>query len=179
VSQRCLDTIRDPNRDYLGTSQFRAFRRAIRRSTARFKVIVNELPIQQFYALPNDRWEGYEAERQRMLRFLSDNVKNVVFLTTDVHATLVNEARFQTLEQGGPVDSGILDVTVGPSATANFGLEIDDAVNRPGTGELVDTAFFEPPPPGGVGMRWGSADRLTLPAPLRRRHPRASPCAPS
>ena len=50
------------------------------------------------------------------------NVKNVVFLTTDVHATLVNDARFQTLEQGGPVNSGILDMTVGSAATENFEL---------------------------------------------------------
>jgi alkaline phosphatase D len=161
VSQQCLDRIRDPNRAYLGAAQFRAFRRAIRRSTARFKVIVNELPIQQYYVLPYDRWEGYEAERRRMLRFLSENVKNVVFLSTDVHATLVNDARFQTLEQGGPRDSGMLDVTVGPAATANFGLEIDDTVGRPGTGELVDTAFFEPPPPGGVGMRCSILDQFS------------------
>ena len=41
-----------------------------------------------------------------MLRALQ-NVKNVIFLTTDVHATLVNDARFQTLEPGGAKDSGI------------------------------------------------------------------------
>ena len=34
-------------------------------STARFKVIMNELPIQQYYVLPYDRWEGFEAERQQ------------------------------------------------------------------------------------------------------------------
>ncbi len=33
---------------------------------------------------------------------LQQSVKNVIFLTTDVHATLVNDARFQTLEPGGP-----------------------------------------------------------------------------
>jgi alkaline phosphatase D len=153
VSQQCLDRIRDPNRDYLGDAQFRRFRRAISRSTARFKVILNELAIQQYYVLPYDRWEGYESERRRMLSFLSENVKNVVFLSTDVHATLVNDARFQTLESGGPRDSGILDVTVGPASTANYGLEIDDTVDRSGTGALVDTAFLEPPPPGGIGMR--------------------------
>jgi alkaline phosphatase D len=161
VSQACLDTIRDPNRDYLGAAQFRAFRRAIRRSTARFKVIMNELPIQQYYILPYDRWEGYEAERQRMLEFLSGNVKNVIFLTTDVHATLVNDARFQTLEPGGPRDSGILDVVVGPAATANFGLEIDGTVDRPGSGALVDSAFLEPPPPNGVGMRCAIVDEFS------------------
>ena len=34
----------------------------------------------------------------RVLRELQ-SVKNVIFLTTDVHATLVNDARFQTLEE--------------------------------------------------------------------------------
>ena len=67
-------------------------------STATFKVIINEVPIQQYYALPYDRWEGYEAERQAVLNFLKDNVENVVFLTTDVHANMVNDARLKTLE---------------------------------------------------------------------------------
>ena len=60
-----------------------------------------------------------------MLTELQD-VKNVVFLATDVHATLVNDARFQTLEPGGPQDSGILEATVGPAATATFDREIND-----------------------------------------------------
>ena len=75
------------------------FLRDVKRSNARFKVIMNEMPIQQYYVLPYDRWEGYEAERQQILRELQ-SVKNVIFLTTDVHATLVNDARFQTLEHG-------------------------------------------------------------------------------
>ena len=66
-------------------------------STATWKVIVNEVPIQQYYALPYDRWEGYAAERERLLRFLQANVKNVVFLTTDTHGNLVNEVRSRTL----------------------------------------------------------------------------------
>ena len=100
---------------------------------------MNELPIQQYYVLPYDRWEGYEAERQTVLNALSGKVKNVVFLTTDVHATLVNDARFQTLESGGPRNSGIMDITVGPAATANFELEIDEAVGK-GNGRFVDDA---------------------------------------
>jgi phosphodiesterase/alkaline phosphatase D-like protein len=151
VSQACLDAIRDPNRTYLGRAQLVRFLRDVKRSNARFKVVVNELPIQQYYTLPYDRWEGYEAERQRVLNELRD-VENVVFLTTDVHATLVNDARFQTLEPGGPRNSGITDITVGPAATANFGLEIDTEVGVPNAGTLVDTAFFTPQPPGGVGM---------------------------
>lgn len=52
---------------------------------------MNEVPIQQFYALPYDRWEGYEADRQRVLNGLQ-GVKNVVFLTTG----LVGAARATT-----------------------------------------------------------------------------------
>jgi phosphodiesterase/alkaline phosphatase D-like protein len=160
VSQACLDMIRSPNRTYLGRRQLRRFLREVRRSGARFKVIINELPIQQYYVFPYDRWEGYEAERQRVLRELQ-SVRNVVFLTTDVHATLVNDARFQTLEPGGPRESGILDVTVGSAATANLGLEYDLAVGVPGAGSLVDTAFFEPQPPGGVGMQCSIVDQFS------------------
>ena len=101
VSQECLDAINDPDRTFLGAKQLKAFFHDVEHSSARFKVIVNELPIQQYYALPYDRWEGYEHERQVVLRELQD-VPNVVFITTDVHATLVNDARLQTLEPGGP-----------------------------------------------------------------------------
>ena len=161
VSGACLSAINDPDRDYLGDAQYRRFTRAIRASRARFKVIVNEMPIQQYYVLPYDRWEGYAAERRRLLTFLSNRVKNVVFLTTDVHATLVNDARFQTLEPGGPRNSGILDVTVGPAATANYGLEIDTETGAPGTGALVDTVAFESAPPTGVGMRCSIVDQFS------------------
>jgi alkaline phosphatase D len=160
VAQDCLDAIRDPDRTLLGKRQLRRFLRAVKRSTARFKVVMNELPIQQYYALPYDRWEGYEAERQTVLRELQD-VKNLVFLTTDVHATLVNDARFQTLEPGGPRDSGIIDITVGPAATANFALEIDTELGSPGTGNLLDLVFFEGQPPLGVGMRCSILDQFS------------------
>jgi alkaline phosphatase D len=160
VSQQCLDTIRSEKRSFLGKRQLRRFLRDIKRSTARFKVIMNELPIQQYYILPYDRWEGFEAERQRVLRELQ-NVNNVIFLTTDVHATLVNDARFQTLESGGAKDSGILDVTVGPVATANFAREIDGTTEQPGSAALVDSGFLTPPPPGGVGMRCSVIDEFS------------------
>jgi phosphodiesterase/alkaline phosphatase D-like protein len=152
VSQACLDAIRSPNRTFLGQRQLARFLRDIKRSKARFKVIMNEMPIQQYYVLPYDRWEGFEAERQHVLSELQ-GVKNLIFLTTDVHATLLNDARFKTLESGGPQNSGILDMTVGPVATANFGLEIDNVTGQPGSYQAVDSAFLTPPPPGGVGMQ--------------------------
>ncbi len=160
VPPACLAKINDPQRTMLGSAQLARFKQAIKRSTATFKVIFNEVPIQQFYALPYDRWEGYEAERQKLLNFLRNNVKNVVFLTTDDHANLVNDARLKTLEPGGPVDSGIMDITTGPTATKNFGLEINDAVGGPYAG-LIHDLFFKPAPPSGVGMQCAGMDQFS------------------
>jgi phosphodiesterase/alkaline phosphatase D-like protein len=177
----------------LGARQFAAFTKAIKVSTATFKVIVNEVPIQQFYALPYDRWEGYEAERQRLLHVLQANVKNVVFLTTDTHANLVNEARYQTLG-GTPESSGIWEAVTGPVATNSFAKEIDGFLGSPGAGTFIGSLFFKPPPPQGMGMRCVALDVLsyaevtvtsqTLTVSLRDAHGRpvreitGIPCAP-
>jgi alkaline phosphatase D len=160
VSPACLATINDPRRTFLGQHQLQRFLSDIHHSDARFKVIINEMPIQQYYALPYDNWSGYEADRQRVLHGLQ-GVKNTIFLTTDVHGTLVNDARFKTLEPGGPVNSGILDVTVGPAATANFATEINQATGIPSAGSLIDAAFFKPQPPAGVGMRCSILDQFS------------------
>jgi alkaline phosphatase D len=154
----CLARIDDPSRTMLGERQYNAFTSAIARSNATFKVVVNEVPIQQFYALPYDRWEGYAAEREKLLHFLHDNVKNVIFLTTDTHATFVNDARFQTLEPGGPMDSGITEVITGPVATRTFAKEIDAVTGSPGSGTLISQLFFKRQPPFGVGMRCVAPD---------------------
>ena len=68
VSQACLDAINDPNRTFLGKRAARGVQEGRQGSTARFKVIMNEMPIQQYYILPYDRWEGFAAERADLLR---------------------------------------------------------------------------------------------------------------
>jgi alkaline phosphatase D len=157
----CVATINDPSRTMLGAHQREVFEQAIKRSTATFKVIVNEVPIQQFYALPYDRWEGYAAERRQILTFLEENVKNAVFLTTDVHANMVNDARLQTLEPGGPVNTGITEVTTGPIATKTFAGEIDGTTGNPGSAGLLRALFFNAPPPTGVGMQCSGLDQFS------------------
>jgi alkaline phosphatase D len=162
VSPACIARLNDPNRTMLGTAQYNRFTKAIKASKARWKVIVNELPIQQSYVLPYDNWQGYEGERQKLLKFLTANVKNTIFLTTDVHATLVNDARFSTFpEEGGTKNSGIFDFTVGPAATENYNQEIDETSGKQGSGNLVRDAFFKQPPPNGPGMRCAVTDKFS------------------
>jgi phosphodiesterase/alkaline phosphatase D-like protein len=157
VSAACLAAINDPTRTMLGTAQYGAFTQAIQASTATFKVVVNEVPIQQFYALPYDRWEGYAAERERLLHFLQANTRNVVFLTTDTHANLVNEIRYRTL--GGPVEgSEMYEAVTGPVATNTFAKEIDGFLHSAGAAGFIGSLFFKPPPPTGVGMSCAAFD---------------------
>jgi alkaline phosphatase D len=88
----CLPTIFDPSRTMLGPVQKQAFKNDLQASDAKYKIVISELAIQQFFTLPYDRWEGYGAERNEILDFIRNNsISNVVFLTTDNHANLVNQ----------------------------------------------------------------------------------------
>ena len=161
VSQACKNAINDPNRTLLGEPQFSRFVQAIDDSSARWKIVVNETPIQQFYGLPYDRWEGYAHERIRLLNELEQRgVGNLVFITTDTHAAFANIVRKRTLNNdvaptnapAGPTDTAYQDFIIGPVATNPFWDEIDNVTGEPGSGELLSNAFFKPDPPAGVGM---------------------------
>ena len=158
VPQSCLDAIDSPQRTLLGAAQLAAFTKAVRASTATFKVVVNPVPLMQLYALPYDRWEGYAADRKRVLDVLR-GVRNVVVLTTDTHAHLIGEIRTDTFAPGGPVGTGIWEVVTGPVATNTYAREIDSFLGAPGFGAVVTAAFFEPDPPRGLGLRCAQTDR--------------------
>jgi alkaline phosphatase D len=167
VSQSCLDTINDPNRTMLGQKQLDAFTKAVNASDAKWKVVMNETPIQQFYALPYDRWEGYAYERVQLLNALqSANVDHLVFLTTDTHASFANVVRYRTLAGDSapsnapavPTDSPYSDFITGPVATKPFAQEINDTTGNPNAGLAVEQFFFKPQPPNGVGMECPQGD---------------------
>ena len=152
----CLAAINDPSRTMLGAAQEKRFLAAIRASNATFKVIVNEVPIQQFYQLPYDRWEGYADARTRLLKGLG-GVRNVVFLTTDTHANMFGEVRLQTLE-GPPIGTGIWEAVTGPVATNTYAKEIDSVIGAKGTGDFITSLFLKPAPPAGIGMPCAATD---------------------
>jgi alkaline phosphatase D len=162
VSQQCIDTINDPNRTMLGATQLQKLESALAKSGARWKIIVNPLTIQQYYVDPYDDWEGYEAERRKLVDFIRANVKNAVFLSTDVHSDFVNDIRFKTLDSGPGANerTGIMDVATGPIATATFATEIDNASFAGASGVLY-SRLFKPQPPNGVGMQCAALDRYS------------------
>jgi alkaline phosphatase D len=162
VSQACLNKINSPSRTMLGQNQYKAFIKAVKSSSAKWKLVMNEVPIQQFYALPYDRWEGYAFERIKLLNALeSAHVSHLAFLTTDTHASFVNVIRDRTFAgdsapsnapSTAPSDTPYSDFITGPVATKPFAQEINDTVGNPAAGPAVEEAFFKPQPPSGVGM---------------------------
>jgi alkaline phosphatase D len=158
VSPACIAKINDPKRTFLGKRQLGQLEGALKRSKATFKIVVNETPILQQYAFPYDQWEGYAAERAAFLRFLKNNVKNVLFISTDTHAVLVSDARIKTLEPGGPVDTGITDFVTGPVATRTWDTELAVATGNSNAGDSLRSVFYKPPPPDGIGMPCANLD---------------------
>ncbi len=87
----CLLTeLAAPDRTFLGSEQEFWLKFHLLSSDATFKFIINEVPISQLFVLPYGRWEGYLAARESLLQFIRNwRIRNVIFLTTDFHITLI------------------------------------------------------------------------------------------
>ncbi len=95
--------INNPNRSMLGTAQLSWLQNRLRTSQARWKIIGNQvifapvqtrplLTINPLYAVLQDgfldSWNGYPAERRRIVETLrQNNVQNTVILTGDFHTS--------------------------------------------------------------------------------------------
>jgi phosphodiesterase/alkaline phosphatase D-like protein len=108
----CQAEIANPARTYLGAAQKAWLKSALAASTAKWKFIMNGPVIMNLQFLPYDRWEGYSAERTEMLEFIrnpdgdtmtDDHIKNVVVLSTDIHAAIYNPAVANPGAAGGSI----------------------------------------------------------------------------
>ncbi|MFN8494592.1 MAG: alkaline phosphatase D family protein [Caldilineaceae bacterium] len=89
-----------------------------------WKFIAVPEPIQNLGpAAAEDRFEGYAAERNELLKFVTDNqISNVVFVAADIHGTIVNNLTYQTGVNQPQIQTGAFEVIVGPVAyDAPFG----------------------------------------------------------
>ena len=100
TASACLDALNDPDRTMLGEAQKQFLLDTLEQSDATFKFIVNQVPIMELIGQPYDRWEGYRAERDEILRFIQEQeIPNVVFLTTDFHANIVGDVRLDAINE--------------------------------------------------------------------------------
>ncbi len=131
----CLAAIEDPSRTMLGAEQLAWLEDGLRSSDATWKFVVNSTPIMELFVQPYDRWEGYAAERRALLTFIAEHdIRNVVFLTTDWHATIFGEVRVDLF--AGP-RAVAYEFIVGPIATTPLQREIERTVGEAGIAGIV------------------------------------------
>lgn len=102
---------------YVSPEQLAYVEDRLMNSPATFKVVLNSVPITGLpippWAIQDDRWQGYPAQREALLSFIVDNgIENVWFITGDFHLGFVSRVEID----GGARD--IWEVAVGPGGSA-------------------------------------------------------------
>ena len=124
-------SITDPNlyspaRTMLGTKQRDWFLSAIKNSTAKWKIIGNQVIFSEFNvawaaqppmtpeqteSLFLDIWDGYPAERHNIITYIdNENIDNIVFLTGDFHSTFAFDV----------ADTVVNPITLGYTPVPNY-----------------------------------------------------------
>ncbi len=114
-TERVPDSRETPDAQYLSGAQRQWLEKALVDSPCRYKIVMNSVPMARLPAglwdfAKGDRWQGYEADRARLLAHLELNqVEGVVFVSGDFHCGFV--ARVEPTGWA----SRYLDIAVGPS----------------------------------------------------------------
>jgi alkaline phosphatase D len=111
--ERKPSTATGPNAQYLSPAQMTWLKTGLSTSTATFKVIVTSVPITNMPGVwdvfPNDRWEGYPAQRKELLDHItSTGIKGTLFVAGDFHL-----GASSSVEPSGP-GAALREVFVGP-----------------------------------------------------------------
>ena len=110
-----------PQRTLLGAPQLADLKHDLLDAKARgitWKFIFNPEPIQNLGILfAADRYEGYARERTEILAFVKANaIDNVVFVTADIHGTVVNNLTYQLAPFTAQIPTSSFEVVTGPVA---------------------------------------------------------------
>ena len=83
-----------------------------------WKFIMVPEPFQTLFpGINTDAWDGYNAERTELLKFIEDNdIENVVFAAADVHMTSINNITYQEEPFGEIVATSTFEITTGAVA---------------------------------------------------------------
>ncbi len=116
-SERLPSTRTSDSPIYISREQMDWLKDGLAASDAVFKLIMSSVPISDFpgaFDFPsarNDRWEGYEAQREEILRFIDETaIGHVIWLSGDFH--LGSMGRVSTSGPG----SMQLEILAGPGA---------------------------------------------------------------
>jgi phosphodiesterase/alkaline phosphatase D-like protein len=141
-----------PGRTMLGAGQLETLKgdlRTAHRAGVWWKFILLHDPVQNLGARGGeDRFEGFAAERADLLRFIrEEDIRNVVFVSSDVRGMLVNDLSYEPSEGAAPVPSGAFEVCTGPIASAPlFGPDLVVAARAAGAVTDAQAAAYDAMP---------------------------------
>jgi Ca2+-binding RTX toxin-like protein len=95
--------------------------------------------------IAQDRYEGYAAERTEILKFINDNkITNVVFVSADIHGTLVNNLTYQEGVGKPQIATSAFEVVTGSVAyDAPFGPTVANLALSAGLITAQQKAFYD------------------------------------
>ena len=145
----------DPTRTMLGAKQLHDFKHDLlqaQNSGVIWKFVMMPEPIQNLGVLAaSDRYEGYAAERSEILGYIvAHGIQNVVFVTADIHGTLVNDLSYQVGPGQPQIDTGAFEISTGPIAyDAPFGPTVVGLAYQLGLITQGQYAFYNSLPTAG------------------------------
>ncbi len=83
-----------------------------------WKFVMVPEPFQTLFpGINTDAWDGYNAERTELLKFIEYNgIENVVFAAADVHMTSINNITYQEEPFGAIIPTSTFEITTGAVA---------------------------------------------------------------
>ncbi len=123
VVTNCRERL-DPERTMLGSAQMGWLLDGLKRSNVRWNVIAQQLLMAEFEQLPgpeqghwSDGWDGYAADRRRILQFLQKaRPSNPVVIGGDIHSYWVTDLKPNFRDPNSPV---VASEFVGTSITSS------------------------------------------------------------
>ena len=103
--------------DYISPAQMAWFKAGLSASTARFKIVLNSVPITDMTnwygtTFAEDRWQGY-AQRAEILEYIRDNaIQGVLWVSGDHHLGMINR-----VDVAGGAGEDQWEVLTGPTGS--------------------------------------------------------------
>jgi alkaline phosphatase D len=105
----------------LGPEQLAWFEDQMGTSKATWKIIGNQVIFSDLYPQNLDAWDGYPAEKKRIVESIrTNNLKNIVFITGDTHGSWAIEAATDIKKTYKPkISQGAFAVELGTTSVSS------------------------------------------------------------
>lgn len=150
--------------DYVSPEQLAFLKDGLRQSAARFKVILNSVPITDltdaYFGSDDVGWLGYPAQREELFAHIAEHaISGVLWVTGDVHWGTI-----ATVGKPGTRDAGQWEVFCGPAgSTINvLALGVDEGAQFDAVYFDWNTVVFEADPVTGKVVVTVEGDQATL-----------------